>query len=332
MSRLSQTARGFTLAAACITLNLLWTATAAATEATQPALAATATATAPQAIAGLRYDLEKIVTLREQSGWTIDRYDFEAVLPDVLMSMCVVTPAVRTATLARLDAAQAALGDAKSALARSGGDIDAIDDHLHLARQRSLLELAIARGADECPFYLTARPEFRGRQRDAGGITLNTEGGGLASVSIRAGSYRVGGGGAGRISLGFGIGEHWQLRVGPEIGGAALVDRSIRADDVELDFIVALPFALRRTVSAYVFDVEVAPLIFGIPWQQPALRYGGRIAVLGGVSGLRLRELLPWTGLVLMVEALAPVGSEPAQWSVRAGIRFGLSWRLTPAI
>ena len=53
---------------------------------------------------------------------------------------------------------------------------------------------------------------------------------------------------------------------------------------------------------------------------------GGRIGLLVGVSALRLRELLPWTGLVIMGEAIAPRRDEGWMWSVRAGIRVGFAW------
>ena len=296
--------------------------------------AATSDATTPDAatanaavVESLRYDLEKIVELREQGGWAIDRLELEAMLPDALLSVCRVPQGERTATVRSYDAQIQAMGGPAAGRWRSGErDLDTLRPTIALERTRALLLAAMTRAAEDCPFYLEPSLSFRGRQRASEGVTLNAEGGGLASVGGRAGRLRVGGGGAARISASFGLGPGWNLRIGPELGGAALVDNQLRTDDVTVDFLIALPVALRRTIGAYIVDVEAAPVIVGIPWQAAEQRWGGRVGLLVGVSALRLRELLPWTGLVIMGEAIAPRRDEGWMWSVRAGIRVGFAW------
>ncbi len=328
------------LAAAC----LAWMATTGVarparadgpTDAQAVALPSTASSTGdpassgPEAAAqeGLRYDLDKMVELRQQRGWTIDRFEIEAMLADALLSVCRVRAVDRRATVVTYDADITALGGPAAARWRAGQrDLDALGPTIALERARALLLAAMARVDADCPFHVAPSARFRGRQRDSEGVTLNLEGGGLASVGVRGGRIRVGGGGAGRVSASFGLGPSWNLRVGPELGGAALVDDQLRTDDVTVDFLMALPVALRRTLGTYIVDIEAAPVLVGIPWQQADQRWGGRVAMLVGVSALRLRQVLPWTGLVVMGEAIAPRGGEAWMWSVRAGVRVGFAW------
>lgn len=304
-------------------------ATAATTGSEAAALPAEATATRGDAavVESLRYDLEKMVALRDQRGWTIDRIEIEAMLPDALLSVCRVRAVDRDATIAAYDADINALGGPAAARWRAGHrDLGRLRPTITLERARGLLTTAMARADADCPFHVEPSASFRGRQRDSEGVTFNAEGGGLASVGARNGRLRVGGGGAARLSASFGLGPGWNLRVGPEMGGAALVDDQLRPDDVTVDFLVALPVALRRTRGAYLMDIELAPVTVGIPWQQGPQRWGGRVGLLVGVSALRLRELLPWTGLVVMGEAVAPRMNEGWMWSVRAGVRVGFAW------
>lgn len=282
----------------------------------------------PPAARALRDDLAKIVELREQRGWGIDAFEIEAMLPDALLSFCAVPPAARTRageqferefaeTRARIGAREGLRGD----------DLRAHPEVLAASRRLGLFAASAAR-SDDCPFTIRPSEDFRGRQFDRDTVTLNAEGGGLASFGSRGDGLRFGGGGAGRLSVGFGLGERYNLRVGFELGGAALLNENIRADDVSVDFLFAAPVALRRNWGPYVGDLELAPIALGNPLVSAPMRYGVRFAVLGGVSALRVRDFLPWTGLVLMGEWVAPRGPEAAIWSIRAGVRIGFAWRL----
>lgn len=281
------------------------------------------------AAAALRADLLKIVELREQRGWGIDHYEIEGMLPDALLSYCAVPDAQRAeardwmaedlrATRAHVGAMQGLDGDA----------LRAAPAVLSASRALGLIAAAAAH-AGHCPFTIAQSNGFRGRQFDAEGFTLHAEGGGLASLGSRGGGLRFGGGGAGRLSVGHGLGLRHHVRVGVELGGAALIDEKIRADDVAVDFLLAVPIALRRQWGPYLADVELAALALGNPLSGETVRYGGRAAVLVGVSALRVRSFLPWTGLVVMGEWVAPRGVGAAYWSLRAGIRIGFGWRIS---
>lgn len=300
-------------------------------------LAAPWTATADDVGSGpaeaLRFDLDKIVHLREQGGWGVDRLETEAMLGDALQSVCRTPPAARAALLRSLTAAiererRAHGGDAGARWRAGARDLGALAPSLRIERVQRLLVAAMAAAPLDCPFWIEPSPTFAGWQRDSADWTLNAEGGGLASVRRARGAWRFGGGGAGRLSVGVGLAPAWNLRAGVELGGAALVDPDLRAEDVTVDFLFAAPVALRRLFGPYLIDIEAAPLMLGIPWQQAPQRWGGRVAVLAGFSALRLRSLLPWSGLVLMAEGVAPRDGVGAWlWTIRAGVRVGLAWR-----
>lgn len=285
------------------------------------------TATVPSLAAeALRFDLDKAVRLRQQRGWTIDRTEVEAMLPDALLTLCRVPRGARAEARAELERQLAEAGGAPAARYHAGErDLEVLAPALQLQRVLLLLDRAAATAEADCPFYLEPRPNFAGRQRDALGLTLHAEGGGLFTIGQRQGRFHVGGGGAGRLSVGTALDALWHLRVGAELGGAALVDRSLNAHAVQVDFLMALPVALRRTFGLGLADIEAAFVTLGMPGYSPHQRFGGRAAVLVGFSTLRVRGLLPWTGAVLMVEGIAPAGGEPWLWSLRAGIRIGFS-------
>ncbi len=285
------------------------------------------TATAPSPAAeSLRFDLEKAVRLRQQRGWTIDRAEVEAMLPDALLSLCRVPLAARFEARAALGRMLAEAGGDPASRFRAGErDLEVLAPALQLKRVLLLLDRAAAAAETDCPFYLEPRADFSGRQRDALGLTLHAEGGGLFSFGQRQGRYHIGGGGAGRLSVGAALTPLWHMRVGAELGGAALVDRSLNANAVQVDFLMAVPIALRRTFGPALLDLEAAFVTLGMPGYSPSQRFGGRAALLVGFSTLRVRGILPWTGAVLMVEGIAPSGGEPWLWSLRAGIRIGFS-------
>lgn len=307
-----------------VPLCLVWPLSVSADDRPLPE-APTATSVSPAAEA-LRFDLEKAVRLRQQRGWTIDRAEVEAMLPDALLSLCRVPLAARFEARATLERLLAEAGGDPASRFRAGErDLEVLAPALELRRVLLLFERAAAAAETDCPFYLEPRADFSGRQRDALGLTLHAEGGGLFSFGQRQGRYHIGGGGAGRLSVGTALTPLWHLRVGAELGGAALVDRNLNASAVQVDFLMALPIALRRTFGPWLLDLEAAFVTLGMPGYSPTQRFGGRAALLVGFSTLRVRGLLPWTGAVLMVEGIAPAGSEPWLWSLRAGIRIGFS-------
>ncbi len=283
----------------------------------------------PVSVALLVYDLLKLVAFFEQRGWTIDRYEIERILPEALLSVCRCSEAVRAGAAASLQRQITAEGGASEPIWRANGhDVGAVEDIITLERAAKLLATARARAAQECAYWMVAKDHFRGHQIDTGHVTLNFEGGGLFSVRRTHGRVRFGGGGSGRITAALPITTRTKLRLGPEIGGAALVDQDVTADTVSVDVVTSFPIAMRRFEGLYLYDVEVAPLMLGL-WWRDVVRYGVRLGGLFGVSAPRLRSFLPWTGIAVGVEWIPRQGNVPEQWTLRMGLRFGIAWRVS---
>lgn len=276
----------------------------------------------------LTYDMLKLITFFEQRGWTVDRYEIEKIMPEALLSVCRCTPAVRAAAVASLRRQLRALGGASRLVwERNGHDTSAVSHLLTVERAIRLLTDAIVVAPRECPYWLEPKPRFRGHQIDTDHVTLNLGGGGLFSLRKFRGRWLIGGGGGGRITASFPIASRWKLRLGPDLGGAALVGSDVATDNVEIDFVTSVPIALRRFAGLYVYDVEVSPLALGMWWRAP-VRYGVRLSGLVGVSAPRLRGVLPWTGLSVGLEWVPASRGQNAQWTLRMGLRFGFAIRL----
>lgn len=275
----------------------------------------------------LVFDVEKLVFVRGQRGWTIDRYEYRELLADALMSVCRAPAPIRERAVAMLADEVTRVGGPLETIWRPGLDEAALKPVLFATRSLELLRLAIQRASRDCPIYMAPLRRFGGLQGDAGYVTLNAEGGGLFTIRRRSGDWQVGGGGGGRVLLGYGLSPRWLLRAGGEVGGAALVDETVRADSVDVDFFAAVPITIRRVTPAWNYDLELAPLGAGVPWRAP-LRYGLRVGMLMGLSYVRVRSVLPSGAFGLHLEYIAGRGAIPAVWSVRMGVRVGFAIRL----
>ena len=283
----------------------------------------------PVSVSLLVYDLLKLVAFFEQRGWTIDRYEIERILPEALLSVCRCSEPVRAGAAVSLQRQISAEGGASEPIWRANGqDFSAVEGIITLERAVKLLALARARAPQECAYWMLAKDRFRGHQIDTGHVTLNFEGGGLFSVRRANGRIRFGGGGSGRITAALPITIRTKLRLGPEIGGAALVDQDVTADTVAVDVVSSFPIAVRRFEGLYLYDVEIAPLLLGL-WWRDVVRYGVRLGGLFGVSAPRLRTFLPWTGVAVGIEWIPRQGNTPEQWTLRMGLRFGIAWRVS---
>src|SRR5437016_3274547 len=71
--------------------------------------AAAPTSVAPEDAANLKetvenliFDVRKVVEIQASSGWKIDRYEYEKMMPDTLLSVCRTTDETRSLALAEL--------------------------------------------------------------------------------------------------------------------------------------------------------------------------------------------------------------------------------------
>ena len=125
-------------------------------------------------------DLEKLVFLREQQGWKIDRYDVESLMPDALLSMCRVPVEQRQQASWELDRRLKAMGaPLDSAYQNAGKTLRGLERLLRLTRVRLLFDVARTQAATDCPVYIEPNHQFAGEQIHPGRWSLGTEGGGV---------------------------------------------------------------------------------------------------------------------------------------------------------
>lgn len=276
--------------------------------------------------AALLADLEKMVESEQSLGWTVDRYEIDEMMPTALLSVCEATEETRAAALAHLDAQIAALGGpVEEAYERSGRDLDAIEELLFATRVRALLDeaaLRAARPGGECPFWIQPSESFQGRQSDAYRFTLHLEGGGLLLLHRSEGKIRPGGGGAGRVLLGYGVDRSWTAMAGVELGGHAQFEQTATETHFPISFVGALPLVLRHHSRTWHYDAELAGIGYFTQADtrvSPGLRGGALI----GFSGLRLRSIMPWAGVGIAFEYVIATSFRDAAWTLRAGARVG---------
>ena len=276
--------------------------------------------------AGLRHDLEKIIEAQESTGWTIDRYEYETILPDAIQSVCSSTRETRNAVMAALDHRIALLnGPVEEAYRRNGNNLDGLSDLLFATRVRALLAEADRRAATECPFWMPPDEGFRGVQTDSERFVLNVEGGGLFLLQAERGKGILGGGGSGRLLIGYGIDPTWTFLTGPEFGGAALFKEADDGTQFPFQFTVALPLVLRRHDLTWHNDLEVAPLVF-FTAQDRRVSYGVRVGGLLAISALRVRGIMPWAGIALGFEHYFKNEARSYFSTLKGGLRLGFDW------
>jgi hypothetical protein len=247
------------------------------------------------AAGALHRDLERLVELSDTEGWSIDRVELDEALPSALMSVCRTTEPTRTALLAWLDTRIAKLGGpVREAYEARGRKLDAVEDLLSITRIRMLLAMSIERSAADCPFWIHARPNFNGRQILDDRFLLSAGGGGKGIMIRQLGDTDLNFGGAGRVLVGRGIGQHATLLAGVEIGGSAAFpqDEEGERGPLAIAVDVVTPLVYRhRLVNSY-WEVEagyVAHLTEGE--DDPA--HGLHLGMAFGGTAARRRWVFP---------------------------------------
>jgi hypothetical protein len=282
-----------------------------------------------------------VVAVRGGVGWFIDEAELLGALPDAMKAACQVTEGTRKEALDWLDQAIVARGGEVDRVWRERGkSMRKVSDLLLLSRTRLVL-----RRADEwvrsgrCPFWLEASSSFAGVHTMAHRLVLTVEGGGRFTQEFALGSVRYGGGGSGRVLLGYGLTETLVLSAGPEFGGGAVFTNLQLGEQSEFPRLVgmmALPVVARwhRGLSAH-GEIEVGPMgyidqgsadpvtgkvNFNINW---GIRFG---AAVGG-SYLRLqRGMMPKFDLSFTVDYLPAVDGQPALTQIGFGARTGIDF------
>jgi hypothetical protein len=236
-----------------------------------------------------------------------------------------VSAADRAAVRAWVDARLAASGGSAADQFRAGKKLRALSEVIELERTRSLLADVEQHLADDCPFWLTPHADFRGLHSWANRFVVLAESMGGGSISLSDGKARAGAGGAARLFAAQGMSTHLQLALGVEVGGDAVLQKG---DNGALEpkgaFRFAVPLLVRWTEIDRVYDVELATvtaLTDGAfePW-------GGRIALAGGVAGLRRLGFMPALQIYAGYELYPEQRDLPLQHVLRLGTRVGIDW------
>jgi hypothetical protein len=266
------------------------------------------------------YDVRRIVDVQTRGEWKIDRYEYEEMMPDALLSVCRTTAATRVAAVAA----------ASREVVRPRGPRAA--EALRFAtRVEYLLAEAIRRAPTECPPWATPQPRFRARQAGVDRFVMAVEGGPAATVQYArahpdgTSGFRAAGGGGGRLLCGRGFGTHWSLRAGAELNVNMLVRRSGNTAVLPVQYQGAMPIVVRYTAVSWHYNLEVAPLVLATN-TDPTPQYGARAGFLVGVSRLARRRVIPWAGGGLMAELFPAAGGRAALLNLRGGLRVGFDW------
>jgi hypothetical protein len=255
--------------------------------------------------------------------WVSDAHELTQAVPSVLRSVCQTPEADRLAVIRFVEDEIAHTGGAASArFTRNGGDLGDVRDTLTLERTRDLVRAAIARD-DECPFGLAPDEAFAGVHGDARRVVIFAESSGGFGLVIRRGDVALGGGGGGRVLVGWGVDDRLTLAIGPELGGAASFPTNEEGTtDLAAQVTGAVPIVARLADSLRVYELEVA---MTARFRDGTVSPPGVRASFGfGLSALRTRAFMP-LGILWIGWEAQPIDGV-VQHSVRIGTHVGLDW------
>jgi hypothetical protein len=273
----------------------------------------------------LTADVRRIVAGEESEGWFSDADAFRSMDEHVLQSVCRATPDARARALAGLRAERARAGDARE-LHRAAGEVsEAVERALTADRELRALERALMRVEAECPFWVAPEPSFAGLQSDRRRVTLNLETGGYFQLRETEDDWTFGGGGMGRLLVGWGFDGRTTLLFGPELGGGAMIRPNTSASQFVINYFPAVPVVLRMHELTWHWGVEAAPVAV-FQADNTRISFGGRIGGAVGFTALRTRNVLPWAGLAIDYEYYPRNGGRAPAHFLRGGLRFGFPW------
>lgn len=285
----------------------------------------------PDPSAGALYrDLERLVSLRQATGWQIDRIEIEALLPDALMSTCQVEPARRVLLRDWLDARIAALGGpVDKAFRERGQSLERVSDLLALTRVRMTLDRAMSSADADCPFWLAPRPLFRGRQISDDRWTFSLGGGGKGILVSQGDKQDLEFGGASRLMFGRNMGHRVALYTGLEAGASASIpeDELGQRTSLILAVDVGVPLVMRYHLVNSYFEAEAGYLLRSTDADWGDVEHGMHVGVAFGGRAARVRWFFPGAVLGVSYERTFP-GDEPALHMIKIGARAAFDFDL----
>jgi hypothetical protein len=284
-------------------------------------------------------DVARAVDLRSEIGWLVDDHELHTAVPEAMKSVCQVRPEDRQAALAWLDRRiDVEGGDVVSRWRATGKRLGRVEQLLLLSRVRLVLRTAedwAQRG--RCPFWLEPSPVFAGVHVQGRRFIFTVEGGGRFIQEFALGTTKYGGGGAGRLLVGYGLGEAWALSAGLEFGGSARFTNLRLGEQSEFPELVGLaaaPIVLRWQfgLSAQA-EIEAGPLAYidRASADQATGRieanydWGWRVGFAVGGTYLRLqRGVMPRFAVAVNVDRVPGVDGKAALTQLGIGLRTGV--------
>ncbi len=284
------------------------------------ALSACVSLPADREARGLYRDLRKTVRFQASSDWVVDRLEIEEARRSVMRSVCSSTPAGREALELWLASEIERSGGSAERIFRETGDVDTTLREME--RVQLLFESASSvRG--ECPYWLEEDDQFAGVESDESRFVIFGETRGGGSLIITDGSIGFGGGGSGRLLLGYGIAPRLTLAVGGEVGAdGVLPENEDGSRSFEALASIAVPLMLRITDIDRVVDLEVAYTQRFDETPRPGIR--GTIGY--GLTTPRVSGLMPYLVLWIGYQYTPSLDGLPAEHAISAGSRFGFNW------
>ena len=277
----------------------------------------------PRGAEGLRRDLERVVSAQDSTGWFLDDAEYRSMYPSVLQSVCRASPEARAEAEAALAVDSGRAGDPRELYRRAGKKLTAeVKEALRLSRELEMIHRANVGAMADCPFWTAAERGFDGRQSDAYRVTLSLETGGLLQVRSTASTWTYGGGGVGRVLLGYGLSPRVSVLGGFEFAGGAMLRPRDQESQFVVNYLPAIPVVLRLHDVGWHYDLELAGVTL-FQADDARVSYGGRVGLGVGVSALRTRFFTPWAGIAVAYEHYVDSGGRPAAEFFRGGLRVG---------
>jgi hypothetical protein len=280
--------------------------------------------------AALHRDLQRVVSMKNVIGWSIDRTEYEEMLPSALQSVCRVPPEKRAALLAWQDQRIAELdGPVEAAYEKRGRKLKRVKHLLEMTRIRTLLARSIENADADCPFWIEPSESFRGRQTIDDHWMITSGGGGKFIVFNSGGDTKLNAGGAGRLLFGRAFGTGLAILAGVEIGASAGLDEVDDEGNRQVFFAIdaVAPLVMRfRSLNTYL-EIEAGPMYRyaeNVPDLTPGVHAG--IAIGGRTS--RQRWIFPGLVFGVAVERTLPDEGEDPITMFKLGFRaeFDLPW------
>lgn len=289
------------------------------------ALSACATLPSERSERALYIDTRKALRSESRLGWTVDRIELAEAAVQTEQSACQVAPEARASLAAWVERRIGLLGGSAARLYQRGVPKRKLGELIDLEHTRAVLAQIAEHVPADCPFWLTPSPTFTGVNTSAHRFVVLAEGMSGGSLSFARGDVRAGAGGGARLFASYGTSDRTQLALGIEAGGDAVLEhRDEGTFEPKGLFLFGLPMLARLTDIDRIYDLELAA-VTGLA-EGRFFPWGGRVALAGGVSGLRRMGFMPAIQVWLGYEVYPAQDGQPPRHVLRLGTRVGIDW------